>query len=194
MSRYSMQACSHHRMCEHCHIHLLLKGSHKARRTIRGPLTYQLDYWKTNVPPFTTIMSCAWPTKHHTIVLKIVESYIHVILKLFISVLVAKKIIIAKDDIKKIIQWQWAYYVNTFELEIDSRKQSLFPKPSAARQIFCWSFWIVAEHWSTTSSSCKKKKKKKKVIIKRESGGKSALTFTIRKCCVIIHDMRRINI
>lgn len=37
---------------------------------------------------------------------------------------------------------------------MDSRKQSLFPKPSAARQSFCCSLWIVAEHCRTTSSSC----------------------------------------
>lgn len=42
---------------------------------------------------------------------------------------------------------------STLELEMDSKKQSLFPKPSAARQSFCCSFWMVAEHWRTTSSS-----------------------------------------
>lgn len=40
---------------------------------------------------------------------------------------------------------------------MDSRKQSLFPKPSAAKQSFCCSLWIVAELWRTTSSSYRKR-------------------------------------
>ena len=49
----------------------------------------------------------------------------------------------------------------TLELDVDSRKHSLFPKPSAARHSFCCSLWRVAEHCSTTSSSWDRRRKKR---------------------------------
>lgn len=48
---------------------------------------------------------------------------------------------------------------------MDSRKQSLFPKPSAAKQSFCCSLWIVAELWRTTSSSYKKRDRVTRYLI-----------------------------
>lgn len=50
----------------------------------------------------------------------------------------------------------------TLEFEVDSRKQSLLPNPSAARHSFCCSLWMVAVHCRTTSSSCRKRKRRKR--------------------------------
>ena len=51
----------------------------------------------------------------------------------------------------------------TLEFEVDSKKQSLLPNPSAAKHSFCCSLWMVAVHCRTTSSSCKREKKRKTV-------------------------------
>lgn len=48
---------------------------------------------------------------------------------------------------------------STLEFDVDSKKQSLLPNPSAARHNFCCSLWTVAVHCRTTSSSFQKKKK-----------------------------------
>jgi len=53
---------------------------------------------------------------------------------------------------------------STLEFDVDSKKQSLLPNPSAARHNFCCSLWTVAVHCRTTSSSYQKTNKTRTAV------------------------------